>query len=336
MRLRQLSRRFLAAVQFTRFALVFTAVSNAQAALLLLAERYRLPDQALGDVLRTPQMVVMAMLSIGLYGFGMCLNDLVDRRRDASLSSDRPLPSGRLGLATARLLCVAMLALACGSAVAYVPFSLNGALSIVLTVGVILLILFFDLAGKYIVPMGLVTLGLIRVFHVAIATPSFSIVWHPLFLMNHVIVVSTLAYWLEDKRPSLTRRHVRFVVLITLALNLAMIALLLWRRGDYTLDQLGLNAALLAPTAMVGVFALVAWGIVARARDRRTAGRRLTLVGLLWLIVYDAAFVTSSVSWSSAVCLLALVPLAWLAVRVCDVLARVGEMSTRPDYIRAR
>jgi 4-hydroxybenzoate polyprenyltransferase len=336
MRLRQLSRRLLAAVQFTRFAMVFTAVSNAQAALLLLAERYRLPDQTLSDAVRTPQMIVMAVLSIGLYGFGMCLNDLVDRRRDASMAADRPLPSGRLGLATARLLCVAMLALACGSAIAYVPFSLNGVLSIILTAGVISLILFFDLAGKYIVPLGLVTLGLIRVFHVAIATPSFSIVWHPLILMNHVILVSTLTYWLEDKRPTLTRKHVRFVVLITLALDLALLALLLWRRGDYTLYQMGLNSELLPPAGAVIAFAGVAWGIVAWARDRRTAGRRLTQVGLLWLIIYDATFVASSVSWKAALCLLSLVPLAWIAVKICELLARLGDMSARPQYIRAR
>ena len=57
--------------------------------------------QRLRDVLRIEHVLVVALISIGLYGFGMSLNDLIDRRRDRQLAPHRPLPSGRIGVVTA-------------------------------------------------------------------------------------------------------------------------------------------------------------------------------------------------------------------------------------------
>ena len=39
-------------------------------------------------------MAIVAAMSIGLYGFGMSLNDIIDRRRDTDTRAGRPLPSG--------------------------------------------------------------------------------------------------------------------------------------------------------------------------------------------------------------------------------------------------
>jgi heme O synthase-like polyprenyltransferase len=38
----------------------------------------------------------------------MALNDIIDRRRDRQLAAHRPLPSGRIALATAHVICGAL------------------------------------------------------------------------------------------------------------------------------------------------------------------------------------------------------------------------------------
>ncbi len=91
-------------------ALVFTAISNAQCTLLLRAARQAAVEHVpLIDVLPTRLMLAMAVVSIGLYGFGMSLNDIIDRRRDSAIAAHRPLPSGRIGLLTAYLICVSLI-----------------------------------------------------------------------------------------------------------------------------------------------------------------------------------------------------------------------------------
>src|SRR5687767_10887020 len=110
------SRQLLSVLQLTRMALVFTAIADSMASLMLLS---RLRGQGLHESPRYLQLAMMglvALISAGLYGFGMSLNDIIDRRRDQQLAAHRPLPSGRIGLATAHTICLtlALMALLAG------------------------------------------------------------------------------------------------------------------------------------------------------------------------------------------------------------------------------
>ena len=91
--LKGLSRRLLALLQLTRMALVFTAIADGYCTALL--RRNVFGDE---DVLDPRRMISIAAISVGLYGFGMSLNDIADRKRDLHIASHRPLPSGRVGL----------------------------------------------------------------------------------------------------------------------------------------------------------------------------------------------------------------------------------------------
>src|SRR5256885_14215944 len=103
------------------------------------------------------------------------------------------LPSGRLGLAAAHVICAALIVMAAWAGALYSvlardPASQNvtqaalgatwlaGALanwiSLVLVVWTGMLIAFYDLAGKYLVALGLLTLGLIRFFHALVPGPQ--------------------------------------------------------------------------------------------------------------------------------------------------------------------
>ena len=189
-------------------ALVFTAIADSACSLLLLAQARLEPGERLRDVLGMPRVLAAAVVSIGLYGFGMSLNDIIDRRRDTQIAAYRPLPSGRIGILTAQVICVLLgvSAVLAGGYLARTSGSREAhMMTMLLLVWTGLLITFYDFAGKYLVAPGLLTLGLIRFFHATIAAPQLPLLWHPLLLLNHVTILSAVAYQWEQKRQRCRR-----------------------------------------------------------------------------------------------------------------------------------
>jgi len=326
--------RILPVLQLTRMALVFTAISNSLCALLLVSHKRSITELPYERWFDPALGLAVALMSIGLYGYGMSLNDIIDRRRDRQIAADRPLPSGRIGLGTAHLICalLGMIALAAGAF--YALHTPNGQLSFMLLIGTGLLITFYDFAGKYLVAPGLLTLGLIRFFHAAIPAPLVPLLWH-------VAILSAVAYRLEEKRPPLTRMHWWLVGGGLALINALLVGLIWWRRGRGE-DAEGLAAALwitpglLAPLAAAVVFVVLACVVYRWAPDTRSAGRTMMLYGLLWLIVYDVCFTAGYVGLIPAMLLLLLLPLAYFSVQLMRWWSRVLSLSQKPQYQRAR
>jgi 4-hydroxybenzoate polyprenyltransferase len=333
-----LSNRLLPLLQLTRLALVFTAIADGWCNLLLLTRQQVGPAGSVFDRLGVSTLLLVAGISIGLYAFGMSLNDLIDRRRDVAIAPNRPLPSGRVSPVLAQNLCMLLLAMALGCGFAYAQREPIGWLSLVLLVFTAMLIGFYDLAGKYLVAPGLISLGLIRFFHSLIVAPQMPVVWQPLLLLDHVAIVSAVAYAWEQKRPALRRRDVWLVVGGLIVLNAMVIGLVLWRRLDHAgaTAALRLDPGLLLPIAAVAAFILTAIFIRLRAASSRQAGQQLMLTGLLWLIVYDAAFVGGYVSlaWAGAIALL--LPVAYVSVLVMRWWSTIVGLSQRPAFKRAQ
>ncbi len=332
-------------MQLTRAALVFTAVADSACAMLLWAQKMSLDSggrHSPFDYLEPRRVAAILIVSIGLYGFGMSLNDIIDRRRDSQLAPGRPLPSGRIGIVTAHFIC-AMLALAAilgGFAYAQVtPPRVGGWLSLWLVVWTGMLIAFYDYAAKYLVAPGLLSLGLIRFFHAAIPAPNLPLLWHPLWLLNHVTILSTLGYMLEQKRPPLTKIH-WWAVLGGLALvdglAISVIAMRRDAPGIGTMRALWIEPGISLPLAATLAFMLVAMIVRLKTTNPRDAGQKLILYGLLWLIVYDAAFVAGYVSWKAALAILALLPVAWISVMLMRWWGRILSLSERPQFQRAK
>src|SRR5215212_979035 len=146
-----ISRRLFPILQLTRMALVFTAISNSLCTLLIWTYR-RSGDETLASF-PWKQAGAMALVSTGLYGFGMSLNDIIDRRRDQQLAAHRPLPSGRIGVATAHFICAMLILLAIGAGLVYARLSGQGWPALVLLVWTAVLIVFYDYAAKYLVAL---------------------------------------------------------------------------------------------------------------------------------------------------------------------------------------
>lgn len=320
-------------------ALVFTALADSGCALMLWAkDQVRINHGPFWHELDPAQCVALAFVSIGLYGFGMSLNDIIDRRRDRQISPHRPLPSGRIGLRTAHIVCALLAMLALFGGETYSNVAPHAGLSLWLVVFTGGMIVFYDFAAKYLVPLGLLSLGLIRFFHATIAAPNLPVFWHPLLLMNHVTLVSTVAYYWEHKRPALRRRHWWSVVFGLVAFDLLAIGAfwLRWRssRAGFPGGSLGIRPALLVPAAAGAIyFALAVW-IRKTSTNSRQAGQKLMLTGLMWLIVYDASFVAGFVGLGEGILILMFLPVTYASVIVMRWWSRIILLSQRPEFKR--
>jgi len=328
----RLGRRLLPILQLTRMALVFTALADSGCAWMLhLRQQLPAGNTNVWTLISPHRAAGLAMISIGLYGFGMSFNDIVDRRRDQQLASYRPLPSGRIGLVAAHVVCLMTVILAfIGSLIFSIPG--ESQMSLLLFAFTLSLIMFYDLAGKYLVAPGLLTLGLIRFFNAAIPSPRLAVPWHPLLLLNHVALLSTISYHWERKRPPLTKRHWWSVLGGLAAMDALVIGAFSWRRRGAA--ALAITPGLALPAAAVVGFILLAVWTRRSARNPRHAGQALMLRGLLWLIVYDAAFVAGYVGWSEAGAILLLLPIAYISVQIMRWWSRLLALSQRPAFKR--
>jgi hypothetical protein len=298
----------------------------------LSAQRHVAAGAGVWSVIGPRRAAALAMVSVGLYGFGMSLNDIIDRRRDMQLARHRPLPSGRIGVAAAHVICCLLAAMALAGALIYSAGAETGHLSLLFFAFTLSLITFYDLAGKYLVTPGLLTLGLIRFFHAALPAPDLPAPWQPLLLLNHVTVVSTIAYRWEQKRPPLTKRHWWAVLGGLGAMDGLLIFASVWRRP--VAAALALRPGLMLPAGAAVVFAVLALRIRRRNRNARQAGQTLMLLGLLWLIVYDAAFVAGYVGFAPAGVVLMLLPIAYLSVQLMRWWSQLMALSQRPAFKR--
>ena len=333
-----ISRRLFPILQLTRMALVFTAISNSLCTLLIwTAARYGKGPQVFWHI-PWQWAVAIVVMSTGLYGFGMSLNDIIDRRRDQQIAAHRPLPSGRIGVGTAHIICGLLITMALLAGAYFARSSGQGWLSLVLIGGTAAFIVFYDLAAKYLVALGLLSLGLIRFFHAVIPAPQLPLLWHPLLLLNHVTVISLIAYRWEEKRPPLTPIHWAAVPGGLLMIDAVLIGLVAMRRMERFPDllaALNITSALSAPGVAVVMFIVLAWVIKVRSANLREGGQRLMLYGLLWLIVYDFTFAAGYVALVPALLLLLLLPMAYLSVQIMRWWGGVMALSQRPQFKRA-
>ena len=162
--------------------------------------------------------------------------------------------------------------------------------------------------------------------------------WHPLLLLNHVTIISALSYHWEQKRPALRPAHWWSVIMGLLTINVVAIGLVMWRHGraggTITAAALAIQPALLAPLGAVAVFGALAIWIRRQNPNPRDAGQALMLAGLLWLIVYDASFVTAYVGLKAGLLLVLLLPMAYVSVMIMRSWARLMLLSQRPEFKR--
>ncbi len=302
--------RLLALLQLTRAALAFTAIADAWAILLLRRDT----DYDAPMSIKIVQMILTGIISAGLYGFGMTLNDLLDSRHDRIFAKWRPIPSGRINPRTAIIVALLLLMMSLFAAAMLAPLSHDYMpWSLLFTFVTALLIVFYDATSKYLGAVGLLTLGAIRGVHCLIGHPQTPLLFLSVFLMNHIFIVSLLAYPLENKRPHLRAWDLSLGCFgIVMGNLLALIYMYL--RGTFSQPFIPI---LLGPSIAALVFALWAlWLLTRKHLSPRQRGERLMLMGLFWLFVYDASMLLTNGQW--------LATLAIILLLFCAVLSFFG------------
>jgi 4-hydroxybenzoate polyprenyltransferase len=240
-----------------------------------------------------------AVASVLVYAAGMVLNDHADRREDARLRPERPIPSGEIAARTALLAGLALLA----AAVAIAPWRAHWAL---LALGV----LAYDYLGKRSLIVGAPLMGLLRAANLA-GGAAFAAQSHAL---GEAVLLPALAYALyvlsvtvlghyEDV-PRIGRRAVVGVQSVPpLAALLALLALP--ERAPALALGLPLVAAFFARLRRVGA----AW-------DRSSIRGSMTWL-LLGTMLYTALLcVGSGRPYEAAGIALAVVPARWIGRRI--------------------
>jgi hypothetical protein len=282
---------FLNLLRLLRPEVVGSALSNAWLMVFLArsVESAELANPALLDMSLPAALLVSGIVAVGLAVYGLALNDIVDAERDKSLGINRPIAAGAISHKTGVFLAVfGLVASLCASV-------WLGKVSVLVAGSAAVLVLFYDLAGKFLPALGIVTLGLIRILNMLTPNPNIDFGWPIWLTMTHVIALVTLAYVLEGKRPRLTGTHFWGICLGWSFWSMVLIGWMRWRDPQsvwHTGPSVG-HAWVLPALATAGFFVAGWWVLRQRMRPlplRRNAGGQLIRLGTLWLVVYDASW----------------------------------------------
>ena len=267
-------------------------------------------------------LVLSTLVAGGLGVFVLALNDVLDARHDRAFAPGRPIPSGRVSQRVA--LSVAMTGLLIGIAAA-VPF---GPISVELALVTAGAMVFYNVAGRFVPAVGVVTLGLVIGLMMAIPNPKLTFAWPILLTMTHVTAAATFRYLLAGKRPRLTPIHGWLICVGWAFWVLVMIVLIRLRDDDALRDQLGL--VWVGPAAAMLVLLMIVWLMLGpsalNAKARRGTAARFTKLAAAWLIVFHTAWLWSAGLWWQGMLVLTLLMLAGIFAPTAPVVRAEQSM----------
>ncbi len=274
-------RRAVAFLKLTRFPLAFTAMADSAAGYLVAAE---------GRV-DAVKLALLAAASACLYACGMVLNDVADSARDRELHPERPIPSGQVAAASARLfgMTLAGVGIACAA--------VAGTRTAVGALAVFALILIYNFVAKSWVVPGALTMGTVRAANFVLGSlAAGACAYAPATVLAGYVFFLTLMSTLEERRMS-----TGLFVLAGFAMSAAPAVGLAIVRPVSQSNQLWAGAvALLLSAALIGHSLASVRGL-----DRAKVMRNVRW-GVLAIIAVDATFVLARVGWQAGLGVLAL------------------------------
>jgi 4-hydroxybenzoate polyprenyltransferase len=310
-----LAARIMPTFQLTRLSLVFGAVADAWFVILYTRGDARYNHVPAYNMPLLVDLVIAAVLSVGLFAFAGTLNDLLDQRHDATFSPDRPLPSGRIRAGQAVVIAVGSLLAAIAAAI---PF---GNLALIFAVLAATGILFYDTVGKHLPAMGITIAGLIHVAHMMV--PNYDLTFTPpvWLIFTHVLAIAGLVHVLEDKRPRFGRVGTISAVAAWILWSAILLGLGIGRGAAAGFEPSGIRVdTVLWPAMAVAVFMVLAWRKI-RSVPGPLGAERLRRYGAMWHAVYGAAWFAGLGRWSDA---LAMGVIAFLGIAVMTILRELA------------
>ena len=273
----------IAALKLTRFSVAIGAIADIWLVLLITKNDSGYVATSVYSLPWWPAFIAAAVVAIGMCGFAASLNDTVDARHDATFHPNRPIPSGWISIAQAVVLMV------CSLLLALLATSFLGTWPVQMGLLTAAAILFYNIVGKHVPAVGLVTVGLIYASHMLIANIELTFTLPVWMVMTHAMICATAVYLLEDKRPRLSFRGWMGVLFGWMFWSAVLFSGPLWRSGSLLPEGMEV-VSLLWPLAAVAGFAVMMRWKISRARTANIAAEKIRRYGALWQCVYAAAW----------------------------------------------
>ena len=277
------ARHMIAALKLTRFSVAIGAIADIWLVLLITKNDSGYVATSVYSLPWWPAFIAAAVVAIGMCGFAASLNDTVDARHDATFHPSRPIPSGWISIAQAVVLMV------CSLLLAMLATSFLGTWPVQMGLLTAAAILFYNIVGKHVPAVGLVTVGLIYASHMLVANIELTFTLPVWMVMTHAMICATAMYILEDKRPRLSFRGWMGVLFGWMFWSAILFSGPLWRNGSLLPDGMEV-VSLLWPLAAVAGFAVMMRWKMSQARTANIAAEKIRRYGALWQCVYAAAW----------------------------------------------
>ncbi|MBC8421602.1 UbiA family prenyltransferase, partial [bacterium] len=194
------ARQMIAALKLTRFSVAIGAIADIWLVLLMTKNDSDYVGTSVYGLPWWSSLFATAVVAVGMCGFAAALNDTIDARHDATFHPSRPIPSGWIPIAQAVVLMI------CSLLIALLAASFLGAWPVRMGLLTAAAILFYNIVGKHIPAVGLVSVGLIYAAHMLIANIELTFTLPVWLVMTHVMICTIAMYYLEDKRPRISFR----------------------------------------------------------------------------------------------------------------------------------
>jgi hypothetical protein len=265
-----------------------------------------------------------AIVAIGLFAYGAALNDIIDVRHDRAFSPDRPIPSGRIRPGQAIIVTV------CSLIVAILAAEQFGTAALWLAMLVAAAVLFYNVTGKHIPSVGVVSIGLIHAAHMFIPNYALSLTLPIWLIMTHAMVVGGLVHVLEDKRPQFNSRSIAAAVAGWVFWSVVILGAGLMRRESIWPPEISPAAATLPVMAVLSFIGVMVWKT--RRVDGRTAAEKIKRYGAMWQCLYGASWLLAIGLEGEAVFMGALAVVGFAAM---TLIKEMSGLSGKPIAYRA-
>ncbi len=291
----RLAAKLLTAFQLTRLSLVFGAIADVWFVVLYTRADPQYALLPVNDIPLIVDLMVAAVLSIGLFAFATTLNDLLDVRHDTAFSPDRPLPAGRIRAGQAVVIAIGALLAAIAAAI---PFGTGG---LVLAVIAATAALFYNAAGKHLPAVGVIVAGLVHVAHMLVPNHQLAFLLPVWLVFSHVLAISILGHLLEGKRPRLTPLGGLGIVLGWLFWSTVLFGIAVNRDPDGGVLPDGRTVTVVIwPVLAMVAFTALAWRKAGPVQGTHAA-EKLRRYGAMWHGVYGTAWFVGLGMWQAAV-----------------------------------
>lgn len=251
-------------------------------------------------------LVRLGLATICLYGGGVVMNDVADVELDKIERPERPIPSGFASKEGATVFGVLLLSL--GVLFAY-QVSVQ---SSVIALSIALLALFYDYVGKHHNFLGPVNMGICRGGNLLLGISACTTAISSYFIIGLIPVIYIAAITMISRGEVVggNLKAIRYASLLY-GIVVGAIAIVALQSGPNFYATLG----------FIGLFTFLIFRplIAAHAKPEPMLIRTAVKMGVLSLIVMDAAIATCYVGWFYGILVLALLPISILFAKLFAV-----------------